>query len=65
MVKVTQLCPTVCDPMDYCPWNSPGQNTQVGSFSLLQGIFPNAGMKPRSPALWVDSLPSEPQGMII
>ena len=23
-----------------CPWNSPGQNTGVGSHSLLQGIFP-------------------------
>ena len=22
------------------PWNSPGQNTGVGSLSLLQGIFP-------------------------
>ena len=25
--------------MDYL-WNSPGQNTGVGSLSLLQGIFP-------------------------
>ena len=24
----------------YSPWNSPGQNTAVGSHSLLQGIFP-------------------------
>ena len=24
----------------YSPWNSPGQNTGVGSQSLLQGIFP-------------------------
>ena len=24
----------------YSPWNSPGQNTGVDSFSLLQGIFP-------------------------
>ena len=24
----------------YSPWNSPGQNIGVGSFSLLQGIFP-------------------------
>ena len=22
-----------------CPWNSPGQNTQVGNLSLFQGIF--------------------------
>ena len=28
--------------MDYVsPWNSPGQNTGVGSLSLLQGIFPS------------------------
>ena len=25
------------------PWNSPGQNTGVGSPSLLQGIFPTQG----------------------
>ena len=25
------------------PWNSPGQNTRVGSLSLLQGIFPTQG----------------------
>ena len=24
----------------YSPWNSPGQNTEAGSRSLLQGIFP-------------------------
>ena len=24
----------------YSPWDSPGQNTRVGSLSLLQGIFP-------------------------
>ena len=28
-------------PRGLCsPWNSPGQNTGVGSLSLLQGIFP-------------------------
>ena len=27
----------------YSPWNSLGQNTGVGSFSLLQGIFPTQG----------------------
>ena len=25
------------------------------------GDLPNPGIKPRSPALWVDSLPAEPQ----
>ena len=27
-------------------WNSPGQNTGVGSLSLLQGIFPTQGSNP-------------------
>ena len=27
----------------YSLWNSPGQNTGVGSLSLLQGIFPTQG----------------------
>ena len=31
----------------YCPWNSPGQNTGVGSFSLLQGIFLTQGLNTR------------------
>ena len=31
---------SLCDPMDCSPWNSPGQNTGMGSLSLLQQIFP-------------------------
>ena len=31
------------------PWNSLGQNTGVGSLSLLQGIFPNQGSNPGFP----------------
>ena len=30
----------------YSPWNSPGQNTGVGSLFLLQGIFPTQGSNP-------------------
>ena len=30
----------------YSPWNSPGQNTRVGSHSLLQGFFPTQGSNP-------------------
>ena len=33
----------------YSSWNSPGQNTGVGSLSLLQGIFPNQGSNPGLP----------------
>ena len=32
-----------------CPWNSPGQNTRVGSCSLLRGIFPTQGSNPGLP----------------
>ena len=31
----------------YSPWNSPGQNTGVGSRSLLQAIFPTQGLNLR------------------
>ena len=33
----------------YSPWNSPGQNTVVGSLSLLQRIFPIQGSNPGLP----------------
>ena len=61
----------------YSPWNSPGQNTGVGSLSLLQGIsqpryqtqgsagdLPNPETEPRFPALQADSLPAEPEGKL-
>ena len=44
----------------YSPWNSPGQNTRVGSLSLLQGIFPTQRANPGT--LQADSLPAEPKG---
>ena len=46
-----------CDGL-YSPWNSPGQNTGVGSLSLLL----NPRIEPRSPALQAYSLPAETQG---
>ena len=52
---VTQLCPTLCDPMDCSPLgssvhgDSPGKNTGVGFYALLQGIFPTQGSKPGLP----------------
>ena len=33
----------------YSPRNSPGQNTRIGSLSLLQGIFPTNGSNPAFP----------------
>ena len=35
---------TLCNPMDYT-----GQNTGLGSLSLLQGIFPTQGLNPGIP----------------
>ena len=38
----------------YSPWTSPGQNTGVGSLSLLQGIFPTQGWNPGLPSCrWI------------
>ena len=48
-VKVAQLCLTLRTHGPYSPWNSPGQNTGVGSLSLLQGIFPTQGLDPGLP----------------
>ena len=37
----------------YSPWNFPGQNTEVGSLSLLQRIFPTQeGLNPSVPHGW-------------
>ena len=61
-VKIIQSCPTLCDPMDYRPWNSLSQDTGMGGLSLLQGIFPTQGSNPGLPTLQMDSLAAEPQG---
>ena len=62
---IAQLCLTLCDPMDCSP---PGslvhgdcscKNTEVGSLSLLQGIFWSQESNWGSPALQADSLPAE------
>ena len=48
--KSLQSCLTLCNPIDcslpVCPWDSPGKNTGVGCFALLQGIFLIQGSKP-------------------
>ena len=45
----------------YSPWNSPGQNTGVGSLPFSRESS-QPRIKPRSPALQVDFLPAESQG---
>ena len=64
LVKVAQSYPTLCDLIHgpYSPWNSPGQNTEVGKPFPSPGNLPNPGIKLRSPALQAGSLPAEPQG---
>ena len=46
----------------YSPWTSPGENTGVGSLSLLQGIFPTQGSNPGLLHCRQILLPVEPQG---
>ena len=48
-MKVTQSSLTPWDHVLYSPWNSLGQNTGMGSFSLLQGIVPTQGLNPGLP----------------
>ena len=67
MCLVIQSCPTLCNPIDY---STPGSSVH----GLLQarilewvaclppGDLPNPGIKPRSPSLKADTLPSEPPG---
>ena len=46
-VKVAQSCPTLCDPMDYTVHGIlQARIMELGSLSLLQGIFPTQGSNP-------------------
>ena len=63
---VAQSCLTLCNPMNCSPSDSsvhrdsPGKNIRVPC--PPPGDLPNPGIKPRSPTLQADSLPSELQG---
>ena len=50
MLHESESCSVVSNSLRphrlYRPQNSPGQNTGVGSLSLLQGIFPTQGSNP-------------------
>ena len=68
-VKVTQSCPTLCDPMDYTVLQSMGSTILFsrpeywsGQPFRSPGELPNPGFEPRSPTLQVDSLPAELPG---
>ena len=67
IVSVAQLCSALCDPMDCSP---PGSSVHgILQARILEwvafpspGDLPDPGIKPRSPALQAESLPSEPPG---
>ena len=54
---VTQLCQTLCDPMDSSlpgsslPGDSPGKNTGVVCCALTPGELPNSGIELGPPVL--------------
>ena len=64
---VTQLCLTLCDPLDCSP---PGSSVhEIFQARILSGLpfpspgdLPNPGVEPRSPILQADSLLTELQG---
>ena len=64
---VAQWCPTLCDPMD-CSLPGCSVHGILQARTLEQVVFsfsgdlPHPGIEPRSPALQVGSLPSEPAG---
>ena len=64
--KVKVSCLAMSDSLQphilHSPWNSPGQNTAVGSLSVLQGIFPTQGSNPGLLHCRCILLPAEPQG---
>ena len=57
-VKVAQLCLTLCNPID----STVAEILKARIPFSSQRDLPNPGIKPRSPALQVDSLLAEPQG---
>ena len=65
--KSLQSCLTLWDPADGNPPGSPVPGILQGRTlewvaMPSPGDCPNAGIEPRSPTLWADSLPSEPPG---
>ena len=65
--EVTQSCPTPCDPMD-CSLSGSSihgifqQECWSGLPFPSPGDLPDPGIKPGSPTLQADALPSEPPG---
>ena len=60
-VKVAQSCLTLCNHVDYIVHGIPQATLLEWVPFPSPGDLPNPGIKPRSPTLWADSLPAEPQ----
>ena len=60
-MQVSQLCPSLCDPMDYTVHGILQARILEWVAFSSPGDLPNPGIKPRSPTLQIDSLPAEPQ----
>ena len=60
-VKVTQLCATRCDAMDYSVHGILQARILEWVAFLFSRDLPNPEIEPRSPALQEDSLPVESQ----
>ena len=60
--KVTQLCPTLCNPVDYGEVEFSRQEYWSGLPCPPPGDPPNPEIELRSPTLQADSLPAEPPG---
>ena len=63
-VKVTQSCPTLCDPMDYTVHGILQARILEWVAFPSPGDLPNPGLELRSPALQADSLPAETLGKL-
>ena len=61
-VKVTQVCPTLCDPMNYTVYGILQVRILGWEPFPSTGDLPSQAITPRSPALQADSLRAEPQG---
>ena len=68
--EITQSCPTLFDPMDYSLHQTSlsmgfsRQEYQSGSPFPSSGNLSDPGIKPGSPTLQADALPSEPPGKL-
>ena len=63
-VKVTQLCVTLCYPVDYTVHGILQARILEGVAFPFSRDIPNWGIEPRSPALQADSLSAEPPGKL-